>query len=290
MPLLRTAEGEHRTDDRAKAETGFNPSALQSFEDTPIIETVQFTEGMVLTELLRLKESKSPGPHEIPAKILKDFAGELSKPLSMLFHTSFETGCLPPDWKSAWITPLYKGGSRVSANNYRPVSLTSICLEELSPNLLQRTKATLEQCLFAINKRLQTVEATLHGFPFRLHLSSPGLKTGCRTMFSRDKVTYGCYNVTITAILSLGKMKQRGRLFKAKDAEISTYINADMLFETNPNFAWMHYEITHFTARKPEESQIEDFRFGTVRISAIDLKHRLQVILAYASESTPITC
>nr|VZI46185.1 unnamed protein product [Spirometra erinaceieuropaei] len=67
---------------------------------------------MVLTELLRLKESKSPGPDEIPAKILKELAGELSKPLSMLFHTSFETGYLPPDWKSAWITPLYKGGSR----------------------------------------------------------------------------------------------------------------------------------------------------------------------------------
>ncbi|BHF76966.1 hypothetical protein SprV_0502006700 [Sparganum proliferum] len=87
---------------------------------------------MVLTELLRLKKSKSPGPDEIPAKILKELAGELSKPLSMLFDTSFETGYLPPDWKSAWITPLYKGGSGVFANNYRPVSLTSICSVHVS--------------------------------------------------------------------------------------------------------------------------------------------------------------
>ncbi|BHF82122.1 hypothetical protein SprV_0802525900 [Sparganum proliferum] len=99
------------------------------------METVQFTECMVLTELLRLKESKSPGPDEIPANILKELAGELAKPLSMLFHTSFENGYLPPDWKSAWITPLYKGGSRVSANNYGPVSLTSICCSVLSPTL-----------------------------------------------------------------------------------------------------------------------------------------------------------
>ncbi|BHF67014.1 hypothetical protein SprV_0301003700 [Sparganum proliferum] len=158
IPLLRTAEGEHLTDDRAKAdhlseffrsvfssETGFNPSALQSFEDTPIIETVQFTEGMVLTELLRLKESKSPGPDEIPAKILKELAGELSKPLSMLFYTSFETGYLPPDWKSAWITPLYKGGSRVSANNYRPVSLTSICCKIMEKIVKQQLMQFLEQ-------------------------------------------------------------------------------------------------------------------------------------------------
>ncbi|BHF78109.1 hypothetical protein SprV_0602121900 [Sparganum proliferum] len=81
------------------------------------METVQFTEGVVLTELLRLNESKSPGPDEIPAKILKELADELAKPLSMLFHTSFETGYLPPDSKSAWITPLYKGGSPVHVSD-----------------------------------------------------------------------------------------------------------------------------------------------------------------------------
>nr|VZI42807.1 unnamed protein product [Spirometra erinaceieuropaei] len=126
LAVLESLKSSARFTTLDSSETGFNPSALQSFEDTPVIKTVQSTEGMVLTELLRLKESKSPGPDEIPTKILKELAGELSKPFSMLFHTSFETGYLPPDWKSAWITPLYKGGSRVSANNYRPVSLTSI--------------------------------------------------------------------------------------------------------------------------------------------------------------------
>ncbi|BHF72724.1 hypothetical protein SprV_0401579400 [Sparganum proliferum] len=115
---------------------GFNPSAL---------ETVQFTEGMVLAELLRLKESKSPGPDEIPAKILKELAGDFAKPLSMLFQTSFETGYLPPDWKSAWITPLYKGGIRVSANNYRPVSLTSICCKIMEKIIKQQLMQFLEQ-------------------------------------------------------------------------------------------------------------------------------------------------
>ncbi|BHF60352.1 hypothetical protein SprV_0100331600 [Sparganum proliferum] len=81
-------------------ETGFNPSALQPFEDTTIMETVQFTEGMVLTELMRLKESKSPTPDEIPSKSLTGLVGDLAKPPS-LFHTSFETGYQPLDWKSA---------------------------------------------------------------------------------------------------------------------------------------------------------------------------------------------
>ncbi|BHF81992.1 hypothetical protein SprV_0802512800 [Sparganum proliferum] len=109
------------------------------------METVQFTEGMVLTELMRLKESTSLGPDDIPAKNLEELAGELTKPLSMLFHTSFETGYLPPDWKSAWITPLYKGGSRVSANNYRPVSLTSIYCKIMKKVIKHQLMQFLEQ-------------------------------------------------------------------------------------------------------------------------------------------------
>ncbi|BHF66631.1 hypothetical protein SprV_0200965300 [Sparganum proliferum] len=113
--------------------------------NTTIMETVQFTDGMVLTEFLRLTELKSPGPDGIPAKILEEIAGELAKPLSMLFHTSFETGYLPPDWKSAWITQLYKGGSQVSAKNYRPVSLTSICCKIMEKIIKQQLMKFLEQ-------------------------------------------------------------------------------------------------------------------------------------------------
>nr|VZI51637.1 unnamed protein product [Spirometra erinaceieuropaei] len=57
---------------------------------------------------MTLNESKSPGPDDIPPKKLKELAAELAKPLSMLFQASFEAGCLPADWKSARITPLYR--------------------------------------------------------------------------------------------------------------------------------------------------------------------------------------
>ncbi|BHF70599.1 hypothetical protein SprV_0301365200 [Sparganum proliferum] len=100
---------------------------------------------MVLTDFLRLKESKSPGPDEIPTKILKELAGNLAKLLFMLFHPSSETGYLPPDWKSAWITPLYMGGSRVSATNYRPVSLTSTCCKIMEKIIKQHLMKFLEQ-------------------------------------------------------------------------------------------------------------------------------------------------
>nr|VZI28474.1 unnamed protein product [Spirometra erinaceieuropaei] len=69
----------------------------------------------------------SAGPDAIPAKLLKELAPEMSKPLALIFQTSFVTECLSSDWKSATITLRFKGGSRAPANNYRPVSLTSIC-------------------------------------------------------------------------------------------------------------------------------------------------------------------
>ncbi|BHF68997.1 hypothetical protein SprV_0301203800 [Sparganum proliferum] len=115
------------------------------FDEGPKIESVSFDEATVRKELMTLNESKSPGPDDIPPKLLKELAAELAKPLSMLFQASFEAGCLPADWKSARITPLHKGGSKASANNYRPISLTSICCKLMEKIIKRELMRFLEQ-------------------------------------------------------------------------------------------------------------------------------------------------
>ena len=51
----------------------------------------------------------------------------LSAPaLHSLFRKSLDTGEVPYDWRHAAVVPLHKGGSKSSAANYRPVSLTSV--------------------------------------------------------------------------------------------------------------------------------------------------------------------
>ncbi|BHF83520.1 hypothetical protein SprV_0902666300 [Sparganum proliferum] len=114
-------------------------------DEGPKIESVSFDEATVRKELMTLNESKSPGPDDIPPKLLKELAAELAKPLSMLFQASFEAGCLPADWKSARITPLHKGGSKASANNYRPISLTSICCKLMEKIIKRELMRFLEQ-------------------------------------------------------------------------------------------------------------------------------------------------
>ena len=47
-------------------------------------------------------------------------------PLAIIYTRSLEEGIVPDDWRCANITPVYKKGSKSSAGNYRPVSLTCI--------------------------------------------------------------------------------------------------------------------------------------------------------------------
>ena len=44
----------------------------------------------------------------------------------LLPNKSLDSGVLPSTWKDAWVTPIFKKGTRNDSANYRPVSLTSI--------------------------------------------------------------------------------------------------------------------------------------------------------------------
>ena len=87
---------------------------------------IQFDEHVVLKKLNRLKPDKSQGPDEVHPMVLLRTADEVAKPLSIIFEASYRQGILPADWKCANISPIFKKGNKSDANNYRPVSLTSV--------------------------------------------------------------------------------------------------------------------------------------------------------------------
>ena len=66
------------------------------------------------------------GPDGIPNILKKNCADEISQGLCTIFQQSLSTGTLQSDWRNANITPVFKKGDRHSAENYRPVSLTSV--------------------------------------------------------------------------------------------------------------------------------------------------------------------
>ena len=68
--------------------------------------------------------NKSCGPDDPRMPI--ELVDNMSRPLALLFNKSLEEGDIPKDWKQANVSPVYKKGAKNRAENYRPISLTSI--------------------------------------------------------------------------------------------------------------------------------------------------------------------
>ena len=85
-------------------------SEISYFDET--VEMVQY-------ELKKLNINKSCGPDEI-------LSSHISKPIAFLLNKTIEYGKIPNDWKRAYVSPIFKKGARNRAENYRPISLTSV--------------------------------------------------------------------------------------------------------------------------------------------------------------------
>lgn len=115
---------------------GMLPHILSS-RILPSLETIQFSESSVLTQLNNLSLDSSPGPDLITVSVLKQCASALALPLSNIMQLSFSTSSLPRMWLNAVVTPIFKKGDKLVASNYRPISLTCICAK-----LMERIIAT----------------------------------------------------------------------------------------------------------------------------------------------------
>ena len=106
----------------------------------------------------RLSQTKhsAPGPDKITKRILSELRDVVSQPLCMLSNKSLCTGEVPNDWRIAFVTPVFKKGSRSLAENYRPISLTSIVCKILEPVICKIIVAHLSE------RRL--LKSSEHGF------------------------------------------------------------------------------------------------------------------------------
>jgi len=90
------------------------------------LSSVDFSINAVLRVLKKLKTKSAPGPDKLPSVLYKNLSYSLAEPLSLLFASCQSVGKIPDEWRSAIVTPLYKGGISSAASNYRPVSLTCV--------------------------------------------------------------------------------------------------------------------------------------------------------------------
>ena len=58
--------------------------------------------------------------------MLKELVENITRPITLLLNKTMECGEIPDDWKHASVSPIFKKGVKNRAENYRPISLTSI--------------------------------------------------------------------------------------------------------------------------------------------------------------------
>ena len=80
-----------------------------------------------VTKLLKnINPAKASGPDDIPNRVLKECAEEISPALTAIFQRSIDSGQLPEVWLRANVAAVYKKGDKHLPENYRPISLTSV--------------------------------------------------------------------------------------------------------------------------------------------------------------------
>ena len=90
------------------------------------IEMIQVTVEMVKDAIENMNVNKSCGPDDIHPRMLKELINFITVPITLLLNKSMQDGVIPEDWLRAFIIPIFKKGSKSIAENYRPISLTSL--------------------------------------------------------------------------------------------------------------------------------------------------------------------
>ena len=121
----------------------------QSPRSRSIFRLSEVDEAFVCNELKKINASKSTGLVDIPARLLKDSAPIITRPLTTLMNRSLSEGSVPSDWKHAVVTPIHKSGSTSDAANYRPISTLPVFSK-----ILERAVHTMVYAYFQENNLL----------------------------------------------------------------------------------------------------------------------------------------
>jgi len=123
----------------------------------PALPPPQINPWDMYLRLQRVKTSKAPGPDLIPPKLIKEFAYELSVPLTDILNTSLREGTVPDMWRDATVIPVPKEHP-ADLTKIRPISLTAqfakICesfvstwiFSDIAPNVDSKQFGNIKCC------------------------------------------------------------------------------------------------------------------------------------------------
>ncbi len=104
-----------------------SPITRLAFSSYVLLPSVNIVD--VRRSLLKVKPRKAAGPDNIPGRVLKDCAFQLSEVLTDIFNISLFQAKVPSCFKSTTIIPVPKTSTVSCFNDYRPIALTPILMK-----------------------------------------------------------------------------------------------------------------------------------------------------------------
>jgi hypothetical protein len=102
------------------------------------------THEHILKIISKFKAKPSKDIHGVSTKMIKFIGPEIAKPLAHIFNLSLTNGTFPEMLKQCRVIPIFKAGSHLECDNYRPISLLSSISKVLE-------KIVAEKLLFHLN-------------------------------------------------------------------------------------------------------------------------------------------
>lgn len=125
---------------KAQADSFFSLHYKNNFPIKLQLESI-FIEAILPEDLISiiksLKNNTAPGYDGISATMLKEISENILDVLLHIINLSFQSGVFPDKLKHAVVIPIYKTGSRVQCNNYRPISLLS-CFSKVFEKIMKQ--------------------------------------------------------------------------------------------------------------------------------------------------------
>ena len=113
-------------DDEIDDVHGYDENGDSENDDIAALEC-DITEGEVYETIRMLKNGKAAGLELIIGEFFKNSATHVFPFLVRYFNKLFSSGLYPDNWSEAIIQPLFKKGDPEISDNYRGISLLSIC-------------------------------------------------------------------------------------------------------------------------------------------------------------------
>lgn len=111
------------------------------------ISTTPPTVAEVLHALSNLKNSKAPGPDNIPSELLKYGAEPIAKALTPIIRKIWDLESIPISWKEGIVVTIPKKGDLRQCSNWRGITLLNTVNKLLSSLILQRMSPVVETIL-----------------------------------------------------------------------------------------------------------------------------------------------